>query len=212
MSSSSHQSYSRRYANELNIPVFSIDYRLAPEHPYPAALNDVWQAYYWIVNNCITQFGIKPEKIIVTGDSAGGNLTCALVMLAIEKHFRVPDFILPAYPALNLSMRNFAPSLMLSIDDFILPSGFLMLCVDSYVGGCDAENDHFLSPGNCPENVLKRFPPTRIMTAGNDPLRDEQYRFVLKLINSGVDIKCIEYLHFPHGFLSFDLPVGGIDE
>jgi len=75
MSSSSHQSYSRRWANEIGIPIFSIDYRLAPENAYPAALNDVWQAYYWIVNNCTTYFGIKPEKIIVSGDSAGGNLT-----------------------------------------------------------------------------------------------------------------------------------------
>ena len=70
----------------------------------------------------------------------------------------------------------------------------------------------FLSPSNCPQNVLKKFPPTHILTAGNDPLRDEQYKFVLKLINSGVDIKCKEYLCFPHGFLSFDLPIGGIDE
>mmetsp|Transcript_15575 Transcript_15575/g.13615 ORF Transcript_15575/g.13615 Transcript_15575/m.13615 type:complete len:134 (+) Transcript_15575:146-547(+) len=133
-------------------------------------------------------------------------------MLAIEKHFRVPDFILPAYPALNLSMRNFSPSLILSLDDFILPSSFLMLCVESYVRGGDAEADHFLSPGICPDNVLKHFPPIRIMTAGNDPLRDEQYKFVLKLVNNDVDVRCREYIAFPHGFLSFDLPIGGIDE
>lgn len=127
MSSSSHQSYTRRWANETGIPIFSIDYRLAPEHPYPAGLNDVWQAYYWIVNNCTKYFGIKPEKILVSGDSAGGNLTIALTMLCIEKHFRVPDFIVPIYPAMNLSLRNFSPSLILSLDDFILPSGFLNL-------------------------------------------------------------------------------------
>ena len=75
MSSSSHQSYTRKWANEIGIPIFSIDYRLSPENAYPAALNDVWQAYYWLVNNITTYFGIKPEKIIVSGDSAGGNLT-----------------------------------------------------------------------------------------------------------------------------------------
>lgn len=212
MSSASHQSYTRKWANQIGIPIFSIDYRLAPEHAYPAALNDVWQAYYWIVNNCETHFGIKPEKIFVAGDSAGGNLTLALTMLAIEKHFRVPDFILPAYPALNLSLRNFSPSLILSLDDFILPSSFLMLCLDSYVKDADPEKDHFLSPAICPNNVLKKFPPTRIMIAGNDPLRDEAYKFTMKLLKNKVDIKVIEYIGFPHGFLSFELPVGGIEE
>ncbi|CAI2383957.1 unnamed protein product [Moneuplotes crassus] len=212
MSSFSHQGYTREYANGLGIPVFSIDYRLAPEDPYPAALNDVWQAYSWLVTNCTTQFGIKPSKIIVTGDSAGGNLACALTMLCIEKHFRVPDFLLPAYPVLNMSLLNFSPSLILSLDDYILPTGFLMVFIDAYVKDADAENDHFLSPGICPQNVLEKFPPTRIMTAGNDPLRDEQYRFVLKLIDADVDIRCKEYLHFPHGFLSMNLPVVGLEE
>ncbi|CAI2384024.1 unnamed protein product [Moneuplotes crassus] len=212
MSSSSHQGYTRKYANELGIPVFSIDYRLAPEDPYPAALNDVWQVYYWLATNCTTQFGIKPAKIIVTGDSAGGNLACALTMLCIEKHFRVPDFLLPAYPVLNLSLLNFSPSMILSLDDYILPTGFLMVFIEAYVKDADAENDHFLSPGICPQNVLEKFPPTRIMTAGNDPLRDEQYRFVPKLVEAGVDVRCKEYLYFPHGLLSYNLPVVGIKE
>lgn len=212
MSSSSHQNYTRKWANEIGIPIFSIDYRLAPEYPYPAALNDVWQAYYWIVNNCETHFGIRPERIFVAGDSAGGNLTLALTMLAIEKHVRVPDFIMPCYPALNLSLRNFSPSLILSLDDFILPSSFLMLCLDSYVKDGNPEEDHFLSPAICPDEVLKKFPPTRILIAGNDPLRDESYKFTMRLLNNNVDVKAMEYIGFPHGFLSFELPVAGIEE
>ncbi|CAI2383830.1 unnamed protein product [Moneuplotes crassus] len=212
MSSSSHQNYTRKWANEIGIPIFSIDYRLAPEHPYPAGLNDVWQAYSWIVNNCTKYFGIKPKKILISGDSAGGNLTIALTMLAIEKHFRVPDFIVPVYPAMNLSLKNFCPSLILSLDDFILPSGFLYLCVEAYVKDGDPETDHFLSPGICPDNILQRFPPTRIMSAGNDPLRDEAYKFVLRLLDNGVDVTCKEYINFPHGFISLNIPVAGISE
>ena len=212
MSSFSHQSYSRKWAKELGIPIFSIDYRLAPEYPYPAALNDVWQAYYWIVNNCQSHFGIRPEKIFIAGDSAGGNLTLALTMLAIEKHFRVPDLILPSYPALNLSMRNFSPSLILSLDDYILPSAFLMLCLDSYVKDACPEEDYYLSPSICPDSVMKLMPPTRILIAGNDPLRDEIYKFSLRLLRNKVNIKVKEYISFPHGFLSFELPIGGIDE
>jgi len=212
MSSASHQTYTRKWANEVGIPIFSIDYRLAPEHAYPAALNDVWQAYYWIINHCETHFGIKPKKIFVAGDSAGGNLTVALTMLWIEKGFRVPDFILPSYPALNLSLRNFSPSLILSLDDFILPSSFLMLCLDSYVKDGNPEKDHFLSPAICPDNVLAKFPPVRILIAGNDPLRDESYKFTLRLLKNDIDVKVFEFICFPHGFLSYELPLGGIEE
>jgi acetyl esterase/lipase len=212
MSSASHQNYTRKWANEIGIPIFSIDYRLAPEYPYPAALNDVWQAYYWIITHCETHLGIKPKKVFISGDSAGGNLTLALTMLSIEKEFRVPDFVLPSYPALNLSLRNFSPSLMLSLDDFILPSSFLMLCLESYVKDACPEKDHFLSPGICPDHVLKRFPPIRILIAGNDPLRDESYKFTMKLLKNKVDVKVFEFICFPHGFLSFELPLGGIDE
>ena len=98
MSSASHQSYTRKWANKTGCPVFSVDYRLAPEHAFPAALNDCWQAYHWIVNYAEEELGIKTDKFFVAGDSAGGNLTIGVTILAIEKGFRIPDGILPAYP------------------------------------------------------------------------------------------------------------------
>ena len=66
MSSGSHQNYTRVWANELNVPIFSIDYRLAPKDPFPAALNDVWQVYYWLIEYGEAFLGIKPEKIFVS--------------------------------------------------------------------------------------------------------------------------------------------------
>ena len=84
MSSGSHQTYTRIWANELEgVPIFSVDYRLAPGHAFPAAINDVWQVYYWICEHAETFLGIKPEKIILVGDSAGGNLVAALTLLSI---------------------------------------------------------------------------------------------------------------------------------
>ena len=91
MSSRSHQTYSRRWANMIKKPIFSLDYRLAPNNTYPDGLDDCWQAYNWIVDNAedilgitvllpsnlIFEFsheGIKPNKIVIAGDSAGGNL------------------------------------------------------------------------------------------------------------------------------------------
>lgn len=93
MSSGSHQVYTRTWANKLGIPIFSIDYRLSPEHKYPAAIDDVWQAYVWIVKYSYIHLGITPENIVIVGDSAGGNLACAITMIAIQRQFRIPDQI-----------------------------------------------------------------------------------------------------------------------
>ena len=68
MSSRSHQSYTRKWAVMLGIPIFSIDYRLAPEFPYPAALDDCWQAYHWLRNNAEEMFGILPKKVVFLFD------------------------------------------------------------------------------------------------------------------------------------------------
>ena len=83
MSSGSHQNYTRIWANDTKVPIFSIDYRLSPEYSFPSALNDVWQTYFYLVNNAKSEFGINPEKIILVGDSAGGNLAAAITIMSI---------------------------------------------------------------------------------------------------------------------------------
>ena len=212
MSSESHQAYTRVWASETGIPIFSIDYRLAPENAYPDAINDVWQAYYWIVSYCKSKLGISPKRILVTGDSAGGNLTYSLCNLCIATGFRVPDLLMPHYPAMIMSPTMFSPSLLLAVDDFILPAGFLQLCIKSYVQGADAETDPFLSPAVTSDSMIEKYPPVRLLMAGNDPLRDESYKFMLKLLKKKVDAKFIEYQMFPHAFLNFDAPIVGIGE
>ena len=69
----SHQCYLRTWANEIDYPIFSVDYRLAPTHKFPAGIDDVWQAYTWLINHAEKAFGITPEKVVLVGDSAGGN-------------------------------------------------------------------------------------------------------------------------------------------
>ncbi len=76
----------------------SIDYKLAPKFPYPTAIDDCWQAYNWILNDMEKSIGIKPSKIVLTGDSAGGNLALALTFLAIKNNIRVPNGLMLAYP------------------------------------------------------------------------------------------------------------------
>ena len=134
MSSSSHQCYTRMWANELGVPIISVDYRLAPQNQFPDALNDVWQVYYWVVEYGEAFLGIKTDKIILVGDSAGGNLVTATTIMAIERGFRKPDMLVLAYPALSLSKFRFTPSLLLAVDDTFLPYSFLKMCLESYSG------------------------------------------------------------------------------
>lgn len=77
----------------------------------------MWQTYYWLIRNSESVFGIKPNKILLVGDSAGGNLVAACTIMAINRGFRVPDGLVLCYPALSLSKLRFTPSLLLSIDD-----------------------------------------------------------------------------------------------
>lgn len=78
--------------------------------------------------------GINPEKIILVGDSAGGNLVAAVTIMAIERNYRRPDGLILCYPALTLSKFRFTPSLLLAVDDPLLPYPFLKMCLNSYVG------------------------------------------------------------------------------
>ncbi len=100
MSSRSHQTYTRRWANLLKVPIFCIDYRKAPQYPYPCALDDCWQAYNWIINYVDKFFDVIPKRIVLVGDSAGGNLITALTLRCIKHGVRLPDGIMPIYPGL----------------------------------------------------------------------------------------------------------------
>ena len=113
------------WANQLEIPVFSVDYRLSPASKFPDALNDCWQAYFWLLEQGEKHFGIPINEIILAGDSAGGNLIAALSLLCIKKNYKKPLAVVMSYPATYVSSKKFVPSLLLSLDDILLPSKFL---------------------------------------------------------------------------------------
>jgi hormone-sensitive lipase len=211
MSSASHQIYTRKWANLVGVPVFSIDYRLAPEFKYPAGLDDCWQVYNLIINYVEETLGIKPEKIVLVGDSAGGNLCMALTLMAIKRQVRIPDGVLLAYPALDLSTQKFTPSLLHAINDQILPYSLLKLCVAAYVpAGCDPEKDPFLSPMLCSEEFVNLLPPIKMVVGTEDSLHDGCWRFAQRLHANDKDVKLTVYEGLPHGFLNYD-KVDGVD-
>jgi hormone-sensitive lipase len=170
-------------------------------------LNDAWDAYVWVVENAERKLGIGGGRIIIAGDSAGGNLSCGVISRAIERGFRVPDGVLLAYPALNLNVQAFTNSYLYALHDLIIPHTFLKLCLNAYVQSAqhDTETDHFLSPIITPNETLAQFPPVRMMVGTHDPLHDDCWRFTERLNDAGVNVHLKVYERMMHGFLNFDL-------
>lgn len=182
MSASSHENYTRKWTNQLEIPVFSIDYRLAPENPYPKALDDVYQAYMWIINYAEDVLKIKLENIFLVGDSAGGNLVLSLTYLLIILEKRLPTALILAYPAMRISLTSMSCSMLNVLNDIILPYHLLKYCLESYRREYLVEDDPFVSPLLMNPKVMAHLPPVRIICGSSDPLRDDALVFLNKLM------------------------------
>ncbi|XP_031568873.1 hormone-sensitive lipase-like [Actinia tenebrosa] len=131
-SSKSHEMYLRVWARDLNVPILSVDYSLAPEAPFPRALEECFFAYAWALKN-LDKLGTTAEYVCIAGDSAGGNLGVAVCMRAAEYGIRRPDSLLAAYPPLNVQYVP-SPSRLMSLMDPLLPTGILSACLGAYAG------------------------------------------------------------------------------
>ena len=130
--------------------------------------------------NCFEQiYEAQPIKILLVGDSAGGNLVAALTNLLIEWKLRIPDGIVLVYPALNLDYFDFTPSLLTALNDMILPHTFLKICLNSYLQdpSYKPKTDYFISPLKAPNWILQQYPPTRMFVGSKDPFHDDCCRF-----------------------------------
>ncbi|XP_078093184.1 hormone-sensitive lipase [Mustelus asterias] len=130
--SKSHEAYLKSWAHELDSPILSIDYSLAPEAPFPRALEECFFAYCWAVKNCHL-LGSTGERICLAGDSAGGNLCITVTMRAASYGIRLPDGIMAAYPA-TLLQASASPSRLLTFIDPLLPLSVLSKCLSAYAG------------------------------------------------------------------------------
>ncbi|GAB3677581.1 alpha/beta hydrolase [Angustibacter aerolatus] len=184
--------------------VASIDYRMAPEHPFPAAVDDCVSVTSWLVDEA-GQLGVDPARIAVAGDSAGGNLAAVLAQHA--RDHGGPAFVLQAllYPATDATLSS--PSIARNAHAPVLTrrdvEGFLHL----YLGDGDP-TDPRVSPLLAPS--LAGLPPALVQTAELDPLADDGSRYAERLRAEGVPVRLTEYVDTPHGFHSFPggVPVG----
>ncbi|XP_030566325.1 hormone-sensitive lipase [Drosophila novamexicana] len=129
-SSKSHELYLRDWAVALDVPILSVDYSLAPEAPFPRALQEVYYAYCWLLNNA-QLLGTTAERVICAGDSAGANLSIGLALKCIEQNVRVPDGLFLAYCPTLVSFVP-SPARLLCLMDPLLPFGFMMRCLRAY--------------------------------------------------------------------------------
>ena len=208
-----HENYLRDICNKIGIPILGINYSGAPDHPYPEGINDCYQAYMWIQDNCESVLGFKPEKIILSGDSSGGNFALCLYFLLQSmnifegKNIHTPDFLFPLYPCSNASRKNMSLSLASSLEDYKITIKGLKEINESYRGYYPNELDPFINPRDAPDILIKNMPKTRFMTGSHDPLRDDSVRLIYKLCIAGVDVKAYDFFNYQHGFIGVNNPI-----
>lgn len=134
LSSRSMQVYTRTWANELDVPIFSVDYRMPPEYAFPQAPHDCFVVYQFLLNYVHQFMNVRPTNIFIAGDSAGGNLAFSLTGLILKHRLPNPRGIYVSYPATDLRLM-FSESRLHSINDVLLWPSTLLLCLNTYLQG-----------------------------------------------------------------------------
>jgi acetyl esterase len=191
-----HDVVCRKLAQEGELIVISVDYRLAPEHRFPAAVDDAINSTKWIAANA-GKLGIDASRLMVGGDSAGGNLAAVVSLAARDGNGpRIAGQAL-IYPATDFSRKH--PSHREPETSILLTHSVIGWFADNYLGGADI-NDWRASPARA--KTLAGLPPAYVLTAGADPLRDEGDEYAKRLKEAGV---AVTYRHFAgqfHGFFT----------
>jgi acetyl esterase len=193
----SHDWICRMIANAANCAVVNVDYRLAPEHVFPAAFDDALATVHWVIANA-GMLRIDPARISIGGDSAGGNLTAAVaLMLRDEARTKLSAQIL-IYPALDLTMSG--PYYGRFTRDVLLTDDAVRTFVAYYVPDVEQRKDWRASP--LLARSLKDLPQTLVLLAGFDPLDAEGEAYAARLEQEGVTTTIKRYPGQMHGFLS----------
>jgi acetyl esterase len=191
-----HDTLCRELANGSGAAVVSVDYRLAPEHRFPAAVEDALIAARWVHANA-RDLALDPARIAVGGDSAGGNLA-AVVALAARDAADLPlAFQLLIYPATD--NRRIAKSHQTRGQGLLLTSDTIRYFHDHYIADAKDDDNWRASPLLHPD--LSRLPPAFILTAGYDPLRDEGLQYAQALTEAGSRSTLVCFERQIHGFV-----------
>jgi acetyl esterase len=193
----SYDAVCRLLAERAAVRVLSLDYRLAPEHPYPAGLEDCWAAYQWVAEHA-EELGADPERIAVGGDSAGAYFAAAVALQAAEAGVPCAHQLL-VYPVTN--MADPSESRRLFGHGYYLNTAFIDVCEARYLSADQDRRDPRVSVQYV-EKVPDGLAPAFVATAGFDPLRDEGETYARTLAEAGVPVELKRYPGLMHSFFN----------
>jgi acetyl esterase len=191
-----HDVVCRQLANGARCAVFSVDYRMGPESPFPAAVDDCLAATQWVAAEA-GALRVDAARIAVGGDSAGGNLATVVALLARDKGAPRLCFQLLVYPATDQRMEF--PSIERNGEGYLLTKQAMQYFRSQYLPRREDWNDWRASP--LLAQSLAGLPPALVITAGFDPLVDEGKAYAERLAREGVQVAQREYPDMVHGFL-----------
>ena len=192
-----HDSACRFLATHSGAAVLAIDYRLGPEHPYPAAVDDSVAALAWATENA-ERLGFDPARIAVGGDSAGGNVAAVVALAAKAGEAPPPAFQLLIYPVCDYVEKRSSYETFKS--GFLLTQAEMDWFRDHYLPDRDAAHEWRCSPLRAPD--LSGLPPAYVLTAGFDPLRDEGEEYAAALAAAGVPTALRRHEGLLHSFVN----------
>jgi acetyl esterase len=190
-----HDNICRSLANQAGCAVVSVDYRLAPEHRYPAAAEDCYAVTRWVAQNG-RDLGVDPSRIAVGGDSAGGNLGAVVAQMARDRRGPSLRFQLLIYPVTDASFDT--PSYRENAEGYFLTANMMKWFWRQYLKDAAEGSDAYASPLRAKD--LSGLPPGLCITAEFDPLRDEGEAYAKALRDAGVACRATRYDGMFHGF------------
>jgi acetyl esterase len=190
----SHDNHCRQMSEALDAVVVSVDYRLAPEAPFPAAVDDCVAAWEWVTAHAAEVHGDE-RRIALGGDSAGGNLAAVTCLVAREARLRAPCFQLLVYPVTDHEFER--PSMIANAVGYGLETEHMRWFYGHYAPNADTAADWRVSPLRA---ELSGLPPALVLTAEYDPLRDQGEAYARSLEAAGVAVKAYRADGLFHGF------------
>ncbi len=195
-----YESFCSQIVNLASCAVISVDYNLAPEHKFPEPVEDCYSSLTWLLKNG-SKYGLDPSRLIVCGDSAGGNIAAVVTHMARDRGISSIGYQVLVYPVVDLSsfdydsFKLFGTGNLLNTKD--MPWG-----IEQYLNSEDERFNSYVSP-----ILAKNFcnlPPAYVITAGYDILRDEGHEYAMKLVKAGIPVTIRCYKEFMHGFFTMD--------
>lgn len=191
----------RRLAAKAGCVVVSVDYRLAPEHRFPAAVDDAWDAYTWAADHA-AGFGASPRRLVVCGDSAGGNLAAVVAQRCLDDPRHAPALQVLIYPSTD--MTRHWPSFDRNASGYMLTTAALRMFFEQYVPDPADRADPRASP--MLREDVRGLAPALIASAEFDPLVDENAAYARKLEAAGVPVRHETFAGMLHPFFT----LGGV--